>query len=77
MPLLGDVPKATGASSSTEQGLHMPLKPSGESVSRKEMDVDSQTLLQSDSPEKYLEHREEIDTDLIRIYKRFYKNRRR
>jgi len=77
MPLLGDVPKATGTSSSTEQGLHMPLKPSGESVSRKEMDVDSQTLLQSDSPEKYLEHREEIDTDLIRIYKRFYKNRRR
>lgn len=36
-------------------------------------EVDSKKLLQSDSPEKYLEHREEIDKDLIRIYRQYYR----
>lgn len=36
-------------------------------------EVDSKKLLQSDSPEKYLEHHEEIDKDLIRIYRQYYR----
>lgn len=36
-------------------------------------EVDSKKLLQSDSPEQYLEHREEIDKDLIRIYRQYYR----
>ncbi len=36
-------------------------------------EVDSKKLLQSDSPEKYLEHHEEIDKDLIRIYRGYYR----
>lgn len=35
-------------------------------------EVDSKKILQSDSPEKFLEHHEEIDKDLIRIYRGFY-----
>jgi len=75
MPLLGEVPKGVGASSSERQSVPQLMKLPGESASRKEIDVDSRTLLQSDSPEKYLEHSEETDADLIRIYRRFYRKR--
>lgn len=36
-------------------------------------EVDSKQILQSDSPEKFIEHHEEIDKDLIRIYRGFYR----
>jgi|GEM_PF-1889654 hypothetical protein len=36
-------------------------------------EVDSKKILQSDSPEKFLDHHEEIDKDLIRIYRGFYR----
>jgi len=74
IPLLGEVPVASGSRGSSEKGMALPLMAPGESsTAPRNADVDSRVLLQSDSPEKYLDHHEEIDADLIRIYRRFYR----